>query len=970
MFICLLKDAYTPMTPEVFIAKWTKSTTKERAAAQEHFIDLCKVLDEKTPNEADPTGEWYAFEKGVEKTGAGRGWADVWKRGHFGWEYKSKSGGRTSTMSGALSQLQLYALALESPPLLIVSDIDTIEIHTAFQNAVQEVHLIELQDLVKPEKLDLLRSAFKDPERLRPKRTRDQITTNAAGKFAELAYMLREDGHDPQVVAHFLNKILFCMFAEDVGILKTGLFTDIVEKGVEHPEHFDIVIKRLFQAMQMGGSFGTEIIDWFNGGLFDDDIILPLTLAQVRTVRDLARMDWSQIEPAIFGTLFERGLDPAKRSQLGAHYTDPGSIMRLVNPTIVEPLLDEWRIARTEIAKQMEHMEKVKTKAATKKRLKAASDTLHSFLERLRNFRVLDPACGSGNFLYLSLLALKDIEHRANIEAEALGLQRQNPLVGPEAVLGIELNSYAAELARVTVWIGEIQWMLSHGYSLSRDPILKPLGNIEQRDAILNEDGTESEWPSTDVIVGNPPFLGGSKMLSELGEEYVSNIRNLYKSRVPGGADLVTYWFEKARAQIGAEKTKLAGLVSTNSIRGGSNRKVLKRIIESGRIFNAWSDEDWINEGAAVRVSLICFDGKSPPDLAIATHTLLNGKEVNEITSDLSANDKGALDKLDVFSAQRLKENRGWALEGMRKDGPFDVPGEVAREWISSPNPHGKPNSNVLRRRINGRELMGRPTDGWVIDFGPHLSMEEAALYEKPFRYVQEVVRPKRAGNRDRRRREMWWLFGRSNEDLRTAISKVERAIVTARVSKFRTFSWIDSKILIDTALVAFPRSDDSTFGILHSRFHECWTLKMCTWLGKGNDPRYTPTTTFETYPFPDGLTPNIKPDEYTNPHAEAIAEAAKRLNELRENWLNPPEWVDRVPEVVEGYSERIIPKPEHDKELKKRTLTNLYNQRPEWLENAHRALDEAVAAAYGWSADLSDDEVLGKLLELNLSRP
>lgn len=555
------------MTPDQFISKWSESTTKERAASQEHFIDLCGLLDEKTPNEADPTGEWYAFEKGVEKTGAGRGWADVWKRGHFGWEYKSKSGGRTSTMAGALKQLQQYALALESPPLLIVSDIDTIEIHTAFQNAVQDVHIIRLEELAQPEKLDLLRSAFKDPKRLRPSRTRDQITADAAGEFADLAYALRSDGHGAQAVAHFLNKILFCMFAEDVGILKTGMFTEITEKGVEHPEHFNTFVQRLFQAMQTGGPFGTEIIDWFNGGLFDDDKTLPLTLEQIRTVRDLARMDWSQIEPAIFGTLFERGLDPDKRSQLGAHYTDPDSIMRLVNPTIVEPLLSEWREVRVEIAAQMERMEKVKTKDATKKRLKAANNAFQGYLERLRNFRVLDPACGSGNFLYLSLQALKDIEHRANIEAEALGLHLQSPLVGPEAVMGIEINAYAAELARVTVWIGEIQWMLDHGYSLSKDPILKPLDTIEQRDAILGDGDTEPDWPKSDVIVGNPPFLGDKRMRGELGDEYVDRLRGLYQGRVSSGSDLVTYWFEKARSQLTDGRANRVGLVATNSIR-------------------------------------------------------------------------------------------------------------------------------------------------------------------------------------------------------------------------------------------------------------------------------------------------------------------------------------------------------------------------------------------------------------------
>ncbi|MEM1174020.1 MAG: DNA methyltransferase [Pseudomonadota bacterium] len=662
------------MTPEAFVAKWSEATTKERAASQEHFIDLCRVLGEKTPHEADPAGEWYAFEKGVEKTGAGRGWADVWKKGCFGWEYKSKSGGRASTMSGALKQLQLYALALESPPLLIVSDIDTIEIHTAFQNAVQEVHFIRLEELVDPDKLKLLRWAFREPERLRPKRTRNQITAEAAGQFAELAYTLRGEGHDPLEVAHFLNRLLFCMFAEDAGLLKSDLFTGIAEQGVEHPDHFDQIVTRLFQAMQTGGPFGTDIIDWFNGGLFDNDDTLPVTLAQIRTIRDLARMDWSQIEPAIFGTLFERGLDPAKRSQLGAHYTDPDSIMRLVNPTIVEPLMEEWRATRAEISKQMEHMERVKTKAATRKRRKAAEDAFFGFLEKLRNFRVLDPACGSGNFLYLSLQALKRIEHRANIEAEALGLARQAPMVGPEAVMGIELNAYAAELARVTVWIGEIQWMLDHGYSLSKDPILKSLDTIEQRDAILNEDGTEPDWPPADLIVGNPPFLGNKKMLAELGESYVRSLRALYTAGMPGGVDLVTYWYEKARAQLVAGLVERVGLVATNSIRGGANRSVVDSICRDAEIFDSWSDEPWVNEGAAVRVSLICF---GMPIAGRQKH--LNGDTVGAIYADLTGDTHGAT---DLTLARVLPENSGVAFIGGMKKGPFYVPGETARKWL------------------------------------------------------------------------------------------------------------------------------------------------------------------------------------------------------------------------------------------------------------------------------------------------
>lgn len=950
------------MTPEAFVSKWSAATTKERAAAQEHFIDLCKLFDEPTPNEADPSGDWYAFEKGVQKTGAGRGWADVWKRGHFGWEYKSKSGGRASTMSAALKQLQLYALALESPPLLVVSDIDTIEIHTAFQNAIQEVHVISLEDILVPEKRDVLRALFKDPERLKPSRTRDQVTEEAAGQFASLAHQLRQDGHDPQRTAHFLNKLLFCMFAEDVGVLKTGLFTEITEKGVTHPEHFNTFVSRLFQAMSTGGPFGTEIVYHFNGGLFSDEDTLPLTLEQIRSVRDLALMDWSHIEPAIFGTLFERGLDPEKRSQLGAHYTDTQSIMRLLEPTIIEPLMDEWEKRKKNIAHYLERMESVKTASAAKKNRNAAESELQHFLEKLRNFRVLDPACGSGNFLYLSLQSLKGLEHRANIEAEALGLLRQAPAVGPEVVRGIELNSYAAELAKVTIWIGEIQWMVSHGYSISTNPVLRPLNSIEQRDAIMSADGKEPSWPAADVIVGNPPFLGDKKMRRELGDDYVTSLRSIYKDSVPGGADLVTYWLHKSHKQLSLGKAERAGLVTTNSIRGGKNRKVLDSIVSNSNIFEAWPDLPWINDGADVRVSLICFmTGK-------VDRCKLEDKPVTKIFSDLTAKTEEKAEA-DLTQARKLSQNLGVSFIGIQKNGPFDIDEELARSWLETPNPHGKPNSNVLKPWINGRDITRRPQGKWIIDFGGDTELKDAALYELPFKHVEENVRPTREGNRDPRAGTMWWLHKRSNQDLRNALTALDRYIATPRVAKHRLFVWMNNSVVPDSATVAIARSDDVTLGILHSRFHELWTLRLCTWLGVGNDPRYTPTSTFETFPFPDGLTVDLSPGEYSNPKREQISFASKTLCELRNAWLNPPEWIESMPEEVDGYPDRIVPKKGREADLKKRTLTNLYNERPSWLRNAHLELEEAVASAYGWPSDISDSEILSRLLDLNLTR-
>ena len=570
---------------------------------------------------------------------------------------------------------------------------------------------------------------------------------------------------------------------------------------------------------------------------------------------------------------------------------------------------------------------------------------------------MLDPACGSGNFLYLALQTLKDLEHQVMLDAEALGLERQFPAVGSEAVRGIEINPYAAELARVTVWIGEIQWMLQHGYSLNRDPVLRPLETIEQRDAVLNPDGSEADWPAADVIIGNPPFLGGSKLLGVLGEDYTRLLRQTYQGRVPGGADLVCYWFEKARAQIAAGQAQRAGLVATNSIRGGVNRRVLERIRETGRILQAWSDEPWINEGAAVRVSLVCFgrqDEISP--------SYLDSQQVVEIYPDLTASHHHQ-GRLDLTQVRKLIENREICFEGMKKYGAFDIDGELARMWLQVPNPHGRSNASVIRPWINAADMVRRSSDAWIIDF-TGLSEEEAALYELPFSHVKQFVQPERIKDRDKRIREQWWLFQRSRLQMRHAINGLSRFIVTPIVAKYRLFVWCAAPTLPMNLLDVIARADDTTFGVLHSRLHELWSLRMGTSLE--DRPRYTPTTCFETFPFPAGVLSDPDPDA----RFPAVAAAARRLNELRERWLNPPEWVQRIPEVVPGYPDRLVPVDEKAaQELKKRTLTSLYNQRPAWLVNAHRALYEAVAAAYGWPASLSDEEILQRLLALNLER-
>lgn len=958
------------MTPQEFIAKWRSNELKERSAAQSHFNDLCRLLGVDDPVTADPKGDWFTFEKGASKTSGGEGWADVWRKGCFAWEYK----GPKKDLDRAFAQLLQYAIALENPPLLIVSDTDRIRIHTNWTNTVQRVYDLSLDDLRDASNRDLLRAAFTDPERLRPTKTRQGLTEDAAAHFANLALRLRARGHEAQTVAHFVNRLVFCMFAEDVGLLPNKMFARMIKAARPKPETFEAHARTLFAAMRTGGMVGFEAVEWFNGGLFDSDDALPLEWQDLDDLIRAATLDWSEIDPSILGTLFERGLDPDKRSQLGAHYTDRDKIMQIVGPVIVEPLLAEWAEARARIEAALERARKTKVKATATKAEGEARAIFTAFLERLVNFRVLDPACGSGNFLYLALLALKDLEHRVNLEAEALGLQRELPRVGPECVRGIELNPYAAELARVSVWIGEIQWMRRNGFEAAKKPILRPLGNIECRDAVLNPDGTRTDWPEVDAVIGNPPFLGNKKMIAELGEKYTTTLRKAFPE-VPGGADLVCYWFAKAWEMMQAGSLTRAGLVATNSIRGGANRAVLKPIVDGGRIFEAWSDESWTVEGAAVRVSLVCFEKDR------SGRTRLNGDEVTTIRADLSARS----DEADVTRAEALAENKNNSFIGVYLNGQFEIDPNLAREWLLAPrNADGRPNSDVIKRTLNGSDILKGRSDKWLIDFGADSSEVDSSLYERPFEHVLRHVKPYRQrltedgtfAVRRKNHRELWWRYGEARPGLRRAIAGLSRFIVTPMVSSTRVFLMLEHTYLPNQKLVVVPRDDFTTLGVLSSQFHFVWTLAACTWIGTGNDVTYSPTMTFETFPFPEGLTPSIPAADYADDlRAQKIAAAAARLNELRENWLNPPDLVERVPEVVPGYPDRILPKNEAaEKELKKRTLTNLYNTRPAWLNHAHKALDEAVAEAYGWGDDwrsgaLTDDEILARLFRLNQQR-
>ena len=924
-----------PITPQDFVSKWKRVTSREKQVYQEHFIDLCHLVNHQTPNEADPTGKQYAFEMGAAKTSGGQGWADVAKLGYFGWEYK----GKDIDLDKAYSQLLRYRDSLNNPPLLIVSDINNIIIRTNYTNLPTRTFTLTLDDLLNPESLKTLRTVFFNPEQLKPQETIEGVTREAAAKFSKLADNLRKYGSAPQEIAQFLIRLLFCLFAEDIGLLPEKLFPQLLEQTRRNSKDFSEVLSQLFRAMNTGGFFGRDKILHFNGGLFNDDSVLPLDSTDMDIIADIDSLDWGAIEPSIFGTLFERGLDPSKRSQLGAHYTSRDDIMLIVEPVLMAPLRREWGKIKDEAGKM-----KDEERAAAGKKKKdlqtKISDTLRAFADKIAATKILDPACGSGNFLYVALRLLLDLQNEVISFSDEMGAGRFFVSVTPAQLYGIETNEYAHELAQMTIQIGYIQWLRDNGYGFPAEPILRQTKNILNMDAILayDENGQplEPEWPEADVIIGNPPFLGGSKLRRELGDEYTEKLWMLYEKRISNASDLVCYWFEKARAMIETGKAKRAGLLATQSIRIGSNRKVLERIKQTGDIFWAQSDREWVLDGASVRVSMVGFDNGQEQSRN------LNGSETSVINADLSNN------LADITRAKRLKENFEICLIGDTKKGSFDIDEDLAKALIlTQGNPNGRPNSDVVVPWINASDIVQSPRRMWIIDFGVNMSQAEASLYEKPFEYVKTHVKPARDKVRNNSERIHWWLHARTAPKLRAALSQLNRCIVTPEVSKYRLFSWVQTKtkVIIDHKLYVFARDDDYLFGMLHSRLHEVWSLAKGPRHGVGNDPVYNGGECFETFPFP--WAPGKEP--LGDPRVQAIAQAAKELVEQRDRWLN-----------AEGLGEA---------EKKKRTLTNLYNARPTWLDLAHKRLDEAVFAAYGWKSDMSDEEILEKLLSLNLER-
>ena len=915
-----------------FVERWAGYEQSETAQYQGHFNDICELIGHASPAE-DPNSSEFNFQVATPVMIGGKGFADVFKAGCFVFEYKRPGG----SLDAAYAQAVKYRDSLGNPPLTIVSDFEEIRVHTNFTGTVSEVYYITLDDLrVIGNKVrhrsalgefrtgplsvfEVLQACFRFPERLKPEATPEYLTEQAAAVFNRIATTLQEwnPGKDVEI-AKFLSQMLFCMFASDMQLLSTDEVTRLTrDLGNSPADLFPRRIAKLIQDMAEGNELVSPRIPRFNGGLFDGaDIDIHIGNVVVDTLAEADALDWSQIEPSIFGTLFERVFNPEKRSQFGRHYTSRNDIETLIEPVVMKPLRAEW-----EQLKQ--------THGASDANRRTATAALQAFVDRIGSVKILDPACGSGNFLYVALNELHQLEREVMAWAFQHGFDRPTASVHPRQLYGIELDEYAHQLASVVVWIGHIQHGMRSGVDVAeRDPVLETLDNIACANAIVN--GTEEpsipEWPEVDYIVGNPPFLGSRNLRRELDKAEVKRIHEAWEGRVPHGADFCMYWFEQARDMIEHGKAQRAGLLGTQGIRGEVSRPILDRILETGGIFFAVSDREWEPGGAAVRISMVGFDDGSDDDYE------LDGKRVSVINSNLTSRVS------DVTKAQRLRDNQDIAFQGVITNNPdFVVQDELAEKWIRIGYAFERDITDVVKPYMNAWDFTVRDAHRWIIDFGSEMSHKDAIDYYGPYEYLH-----KKMGIDDDSPSD-WWRFLRPRPEMREALRGLERYIATPRVGNHRIFDWVDASTLPDNALVVFASDDDLMLGVLQSRVHTVWTLATCSHLA--NVPRYTHRRCFGTFPLPQEATEDAK---------ESVRDATRKLLAVRAEWKR---------------STRESTKPD---ETKVTGLSALYREMPPRLQERHAELDAAVFAAYGWDekpATMPEDVVLARLLELNLAR-
>ena len=1023
-----------------FITRWKASGGSEQANSQLFLSELCAVLDLPTPDPARPVNEenLYSFERKVYvQRGDGTEELkrlDFYRKGCFVMESKQgqdretplilsgmttsaavKRGGRQweDAMQRAKRQAENYIRCLPSgegrPPFLIVADVGyCFDIYAEF-SCTGGLYLpfpdarncrVMLDDLEKPEVRAMFQAIWNAPLSLDPSRRAAKVTEEVATHLATLARLLEADGHEPEKVSQFLMRCIFSMFAEDVNLIPKGGFSDILQKSINEPEAYEILVKDLWTAMN-DGAYSLVLCKKllrFNGNLFADPEVLPLTREQIKILLEAARADWKEVEPAIFGTLLERALNPKERHKLGAHYTPRAYVERLVVPTVVQPLREEW-----------DNVQAAASLLFLQGKEKQAHNLIKNFHDYLRHVKVLDPACGSGNFLYVSM------EHMKRLEGEVLqtlmGYVKISQLhqINPEQFLGLEINPRAAHIADMVLWIGFLQWHFrTYGNIAPPEPIINKYDNIQHRDALidhrnlkparddkgepitrwdgetyktdtttgrqardetavivdeLNEAVSAAKWPEADFIVGNPPFIGNKRMRQTLGSGYSEALRATYGS-LPESCDFVMYWWHKAAELARAGKVKRFGFITTNSITQVFNRRVVALHLEDRkplRLVFAVPDHPWVDasDGAAVRIAMTVGGNE---DIHGRLNTVIDEQAGDKLERDVTFHERqGAINAdlsigANIVTAKPLLANADLSCKGVTTLGKgFIIPPDEAVTLGLGRIPGIEKH---IRHYRNGKDITSKPRGVMVIDlFG--LSVDEVReRFPDIYQWILTRVKPEReakaSNSKDYREyASKWWIFAKPRETFRPALAGIPRFIATSETAKHRFFVFLSTDILPDIKLVNIASADAFHLGVLSSRIHVCWSLAVGGRLGVGNDPVYVKTNCFDAFPFPDA----------TPEQQASIRDLGEKLDAHRKarQELYPDLTMTGMYNVMESLrSGREL--TEKEKTIHEQGLVTV-------LRELHDELDAAVAEAYGWPVDIANEEILSRLVALNAER-
>jgi len=1034
-------------TVEEFITRWKSTGGSEHANYQLFVIELTELLAVDRPNPAtdDDSNDHYRFERPVTFATHKRstGFIDVYRGGHFiletkqGVNQKKDSAGNLAqgipkrkqkrlghgvrgtaawddTMLKARNQADNYARAIAKedgwPPFLIIVDVGhVIELYADFSKHGQGYnqfpdgnrYRISIDDLRKEETRDLLRTIWTDPFSLDPSLKAAEVTREIASHLAELGKSFEGQGHDSETVARFLMRCLFSMFAEDVELIPRDSFQDLLKKLRGHPEHAQPTLEGLWEVMNTGGFSQVLMQDLkrFNGGLFKNADALPLNSLQLGLLIEAAEADWKQVEPAIFGTLLERAIDKKQRHKLGAHYTPRSYVERLVTPTIIEPLREDWRDVQTAVQRLTEDG----------KRPEALS-LVRNFHAHLCEIKVLDPACGSGNFLYIALEMMKRLEGEVTALIQELGDTKPLITVDPHQFLGIELNPWAANVAELVLWIGYLQWHFrTHGTAAPAEPVLRDFRNIKNADAVLDwedrvplldsdnrpvtrwdgvttirhavtgEDVPDQNarvpvflytkpsatvWPKADFIVGNPPFIGLRNIRKAYADGYLEALRSVYPA-VAKNADYVMYWWEKAANRArdynskGKSGVRRFGLITTNSIKQSFNRAITARHLTDAKkplsLLFAIPDHPWIDasDGAAVRIAMsVGAQGQREGRLLEISKEIESGNESEGITCVFSQGTGTIYSDLrigvDILSAKPLMSNSGIACVGYQLTGQgFLLDPPVAARIAKDE----KTSKEILKPWLGGLGIQRNQSPKVAIDVCDLTLADLRTKHPMVFQHLSDTVLPERIENSRRSVRERWWVYGEARNTFRPALKGLQKMIVTSLTASNRIFVFAPSKTIADSTTVMFALDKGEHLSMLSSRFHLTWCLNSGGTLE--DRPRYNKSACFDPFPFP---TLDDKQRTLLRQLGEEL-DAHRKRQQAAHPLLTLTQMYNVLEKLRAGESIKG-----RDKEIYDQGLVGV-------LHMLHKQIDAAVADAYGWPVDLADKEMLGRLVALNTER-